>query len=224
MPSYIQHGVNEPSGPNPTSPQTVTLTGTVAGNMIVFVQLGEWISPTTPNAPSDGVNTYHPCGASSGLDASNNYSAMFYAPSIAGGSVTISTSWSGTSGYIALYAFEVSGVTAYDTGAFATTNNAYTTANASCGPFNVNYANEIVIAATINSDNASTNGAGFTLIAITPSYADCLEYALPGAGSITPTAVMNGVSQTWQITAGGFYLPSGPSAPGAGQIVSAAAW
>ncbi len=223
MPSYIQHGVNEP-GSNPTSPQTVTLSGTVAGNMIVFVQLGDWISPTTPNAPSDGVNTYHACGASTGLDASNNYSAMFYAPSIAGGSVTISTSWSGTSGYVALYAFEVSGVTAYDTGAFATTNNASTTANASCGPFNVNQANEIVIAATINGNSASAQGAGFTLIAITPGYADCLEYALPGAGSITPTAVMDGSSQTWQITAGGFYAPSSGPGTGYGQIVSAAAW
>jgi hypothetical protein len=67
------------------------------------------------------------------------------------------------------------------------------------------------IAATINQNSATNSGPGYTLLEITGDFADCLEYALVGAGTQDAQAVMDGSSQQWGIVAAAFYTPaSGP--------------
>jgi len=208
MPSVVQHNDNE-ANYGSSSPQTVALNGTTAGNLIVVIVANQG-SPDPPGfqTPTDGVNTYHPCPNASGDDGVTNME-MYYAPNIAGGNVTISVSFTSSSAYIAIYAFELNGCDTYDNGAFGAAQSS--TANATTPSFNLSYANEIIIAATINSNSATSQGPGYTLIEITSSFEDCLEYMIAGAGSETATAILSGSSQNWGIVAGAFYKATSTS-------------
>jgi hypothetical protein len=81
-PAYVQNNYSEP-GFEPTSPQTVTLTGTTAGNMLVVIAAQQG-SPLIGsfNTPTDGTNTYNACAASSFNDGSGTTFAL---PLVRGG-------------------------------------------------------------------------------------------------------------------------------------------
>jgi hypothetical protein len=220
MPSLVQYAVSEP-GSGVSSPQTVSFSSTTAGNLIVVVA-GDGTGVTL-NVPSDGVNTYTACaGASTFSSGLGTQLVMYYAPSIAGGAVTISSSWTGTAGYYCVYAFELSGVNSYDNGAG---NSQSTNGNASTGNFTTSYSNEIIIAATFNGSDAIGAVSPYTLIEITNNYNDALMYASPvAAGTQDAQATMDGVTQTWSIVAGAFYQSSPPPATTSGMVISAAGW
>jgi hypothetical protein len=204
---YVQHAIKETSI-TPGSPQTVTLSGTTAGNAIVVVAFNQGgASPIAFGTPTDGANTYGVCtGASVSNVGLLTKGAMYAAYNIAGGNVTISVPWttSGNEGFIALYAFELSDVSAFDIGG----GDSSTSATADAGTFSTSFSGEIIIGATINAGSASSVGTGYTLIELTASYQDILEYKLVGAGSQSPTVNLSG-SQAWAMVAGAFYGTSG---------------
>jgi len=216
MAGYVQHAVAEDF--SPTSPATVSLTGTDGGNGIVLIAANQGTEPLSFTGVTDSVNTYSPCvGAScnSNTVASGTQMATFFAPNVAGGSVTLSVAWTGSSGAIGLYAFEVSGVNAYDNGGGDVQP---TGATADAGTFLTKYTPEIILAATIQPGSALSQGTGFTLIEITATFNDLLQYAIVPAGSQSPTGNLNG-SQAWGMVAAAFYkIPPPPTA----MIVSAA--
>ena len=182
------------------------------GNLIVVIFVAQTVSggpPPPPTAPTDnsGINTYVACPGAS-CNGGLTSMATFYCTNKASGSWTVSESGPWTGAYTGIYVFEVSGATAYDNGggAFGTT-----TGNASTGNFATNHPNEIVVAATINQNTATNSGPGYTLLEITGDFADCLEYALVGAGTQDAQAVMDGSSQQWGIVAAAFYTPASAS-------------
>lgn len=187
MPAYVQHANLETH--NPGSPQTVSLSGVTAGNLLCLIAFVDG-SSITINTPSDNHSNYWQlCTGTAFNDPGDAINGTgFYAASVAGGSTTVTVSWTGTEGYIAFYLFEISGANTYDNGSG---NSGGTTTTASSGSFNTNYANEIVIAADILGGNGSAQGAGYTLIEITSSFADVLEYAIVSPGSQNATCTQS---------------------------------
>ena len=91
--SVVQSGVNNFGGTSATS--TVTLTATTAGNAIE-IRYGVDTAPTGATV-ADGVNTY--LLAKQQIDSSNQACAgIRYAENIAGGTVTVTVTHSGSSG------------------------------------------------------------------------------------------------------------------------------
>ena len=201
MAAYVQVGVFEQNG-GVTSPTSVSLTGAHSGNTIALVAANQGGAGITFTTISDGHNTYNAC-AGANCNGNSTQMNMYYATGIVGGTLNISVSWTGTANSLALYAFELSGATLYDSGSG---NTAASSATASSGSFTTNHLNEIIVAATINVDSATSHGTGYTLIEITPGFADCLEYAIVNAGGQNATANLSG-PQEWGMVAGAFYSP-----------------
>lgn len=213
MPSVVQTTVLEAFTPG--SPYGATFSSPVtAGNAIVVVAACQEATVTF-NSCSDGTNSYQTlAGAScfSATDGNGTAMQVYAAFNVVGGTAyTVSITTTGAQQYLAVYAFEVSGITAYDNGTGATGSS---TGNASTGNFATSFSGEIVIAATINQSTSTGPGSGYTLIQLTSSFTDCLEYALVGAGTQNASATMDGSSQGWGIVAAAFYGVTAPPTPG----------
>ena len=208
FPTYVQVGVTEAFAPA-ASPQTVTFTNPdVAGNAII-VTMASQQATVSFNAPTDTEgNKYQVCSGASCFDNGGTGNAptnmqVYVAFNIVGGTTnTVSVSWTGAAQFIAVNIFEIQGISSYDAGV----GLVGTSATANAGVLPISFGNEIVVACTCNTGSGLSVGAGFTLIQITGTFQNVLEYATQSFGSITPTANMSG-SQTWGIVAGAFYQP-----------------
>jgi hypothetical protein len=207
MVSYVQVAVTEANA-GATSPQTATFgSPNVLDNLICVIALYQENSAVTFQTPTDTLgNQYQLCAnttLSGQAGASPTGGKMFFASNIAKGSNTVSVSFTGAAGpFIAIYAFELNGVNAFDNGAAALDNSNL----ANTGAFQTNYNNEIIIAATINSNQGTSQGAGYTLIEITGTFADVLEYKIAPTTTGTQDATANlNATQAWGIIAGAFY-------------------
>jgi hypothetical protein len=122
-PYYVQHAISEYG--TGTSPMTVTLTGTTAGNTLCVMATTQdsasGVPATVFNTPSDGVNTYLPC---TGTTYSGTYlvyrsdGVAYYATNIHGGTVSLSMTITPSSGTAdqGLYIFELSNAPNYASG------------------------------------------------------------------------------------------------------------
>jgi hypothetical protein len=202
-PAVVQFALSEVS-------LSATLNGTVAGNTIVVFCANQNGSAVTFNTPSDGVNTYVKATAASitGSDSNsvNSQISTYYCLSCVGGNITVSfTLASGTGSNDSIYVFEISGVTAYDTGGAALGN----TANATCGPVTVHNANSITVVLCAHAVNTGTAGPGMTYIENTPGYNWSLEKGIFQATSVTPQVTnASDTFHTWCIVAPFFYAPA----------------
>lgn len=182
------------------------------GRAIVVIVANQGSSGVTFTGVTDTEgNTYVPVGNGIYDNVTNNTQMQFYvAFNVAGDPVTpntVSFTTSGSTSALAIYAFEVSGIAAFDNGAGATGSSA----TAATGAFQVHHGQSIIFAATINSGSGSAATAPFKLIQKTANFADILEYAtLGGPGAINAQAALSG-SQTWGIVAASFYAPSDTS-------------
>lgn len=206
---YVQgnYSENEPS----SSPVTVTLSGTTAGNLLCIIGLAQGnVGTLTFGTPSDGANTYHACTgtAYSGIVNTNeNDGAAFYAANIAGGSVTITVPLTNVvSGvFVDLFVFEVSGATTYAGGAFGVGS----ATNAVTSPFTTTYPT-IICCACATELGPGTVGPGYTAINLnTSAFNWAYEYGVFAAGS--QVGQVNGEgdgSHSWGIVAAAFGTPS----------------
>ena len=203
IPQFAQ---KETNGVNPIT--TSFSSNDTAGNAIVVIAANDDTTPLTWTSVTDSEsNTYVACvGASVNDTSSHPYQmAMFVAFSIKGGTTnTISAHFTGTSSNLGLYAFEVQGISAYDDGSGNSTLGV-ASGTASSGQFLLHYPYEIIIAATMTIGAALSPGIGYTQLAITATYSNMLEYAVPMNGSNNATVTMTG-STTWAMVAGAFYL------------------
>ena len=185
MPSFRQVVLSE-QNPTISSPITVAFSApsgsdNIAGNLICVVAIAftnQNDTQPTFSTPTDSNNSYLPCTGTSFSDPSNSSSGKaWYAAGIAGGANTVSIAFTAgndpASTNIGLYAFELSGVNAYDNGIGAA---GQTTASVvSTGPWTVNKSG-IIIAAGIGNGNNTGAGTNYTLIETTTNYGGCLEY------------------------------------------------
>jgi len=209
-PGYVQSNLFE-SASGASSPQTVTLTGTTAGNLVCVIALS-LVTSGNPGAvfgtPSDGHNTYHACAGASVNSTPNGASGYaFYASGINGGTLNISVAYTGgTAGFLwGLYAFELSGCNSYDNGGAGANNT--TNVPSTTGPFTIAHS-DVVACVCLPQNTCVNSGTGFTLVQITSTLASCIEYGSFGAGSVTATAAMDSSAQYWAIVAAGFYQAS----------------
>jgi hypothetical protein len=221
MPAYVQHVSQDNAGGGATSPTTLTLNGTKAGNLICVMTYHQGNTSCTDNLPSDGANTYHACPASSFIDLVNVISGKTsYASAIAGGNVTITCSWTGTDFYNAFFAFELSGCNRYDTGAIG--NQQADPTSISAGPFTTNFASEIIVAYAWK--DATGYSAGYTGIEFTSPGVIALEYqVLSSTGSQNPSVPLTGSSYYADMLAAAFYnsLPNPITIVEAGAVTAA---
>jgi hypothetical protein len=212
-PEVLQAAVSE-SG-SATSPATATFSNkNTAGNAIVVIVACGTAGITFGNITDSENNSYSACSGASVSDTTdNNYMKMFVAFNIAGGSATaVHAAFTGGTALFAVYAFEVTHVSAFDKGS-GNASNGTNSATASSGSFSLSNSNEIVIASTINGGSGSSVGSGYTLLQLTSGFGDTLEYLTGVTGSQNAIANLSG-PQNWGMVAGGFYQSSSGLAPG----------
>src|ERR1700733_4622686 len=96
------------SNSSPTSSCSVTLSGTTAGNTIVFLMEQQFNAGNVPNAPVDGKNLYAAAFASNALYAESDYA--WIATDVTGGNVAITATLNGPAKTNACQAHEYSGL------------------------------------------------------------------------------------------------------------------
>lgn len=208
-PNLVQFKIHEYG--STTSPMAVTLPGTNAGNIIVVIGGNQTSSGVSFNVPTDGVNTYVAATGASASGTDNSIAtqvAAFYALNIAGGTVNISMGLTGSGSLQGIFAFELSGVNAYDVGA-ASHGSAV---NATCGPITLNHANEITVVVCPLSIGPASAGPLMTYIETTPLLGWGMEWGIFPAGITTPQ--INNAGDTfhaWAMTAPFFYGPPPPA-------------
>lgn len=207
MPSFVQY--NQAEGIPATSESLAFSSNTTPGNLIVAIWANQGNAYSGAVTFSDSQsNMYHT--VVSVVDNTTELTQMYlaYAKSIVGGACTVTAMYPSGISNGALYIFEVNGANAFDNGVGAVGSST----TAATGNFTTTQS-DIIIAATINYGSASSQGSRYTLIALTPGFADILEYAVVSAGTQNATANLSG-SQGWGIIAGGFYQSSSVSPAG----------
>jgi hypothetical protein len=190
-PGYVQSAVAEASGQ--PSPQSVSISGTSAGNWLCVVCGAQDSSvpsvafdlPTAPGLAFQEATSASMTGGVGG--GTNPFVAVstFFAPNITAGSHDISCSWAGGDpGAQGFYAFELSGVDTYDNGATELTIDGVS--DPSIGPFTTRYP-DVIIVVSFTGDGSATAGPGYTLIENTPGVGAVLMYGVLPAGSQTAT-------------------------------------
>jgi hypothetical protein len=207
VPAYVQYAQVEAIANGPSQSLAFS-TNTTPGNLIAVVWANQGNAYTgTPTFTDTQSNPYTQCASIVDNVTENTQMFMAYAPTIVGGSCTVTATYVTGISNGALYIFELSGCNNFDNGAAATG----TSTLAATGNFTTSYS-DIIVAATINYGSASGAGTGYTLIVNTPSYNDILEYAVVASGTQNATANLSG-SQGYGIIASGFYQSGGPVSP-----------
>ena len=210
MPAFVQYNQTEGIANGPSQALAFG-SNTGAGNLIVVVWANQGNSYSGTVTFSDTQSHSYTPAVSVVDNVTENtqmYMAFSATPTTASACTVTATYPTGISNG-ALYIFEISGANAFDSGA-ATTG---TSATASTGNFTTSHSSEIIIAATINYGSASSQGTGYTLIDLTPGFADILEYAIVSAGTQNATANLSG-SQGWGMIGGAFYQTGGVTPAG----------
>jgi len=173
--------------PNPASTTaSITITSTVAGNLLIALVMDDTIQPTVSGVSGGGGNTFTQVPSARALDGGTHMSDIWYLPNNAGGITTVTATFSASSSSHGIWAMEVSGAaTVSPVDIQSVKNNATASTTVTGTSMNTTNAADIIVAnwttgATTTTANApwtlftnilNGNGAGYQIVAVTSAYA-----------------------------------------------------
>ncbi|MGA9673360.1 MAG: IPT/TIG domain-containing protein [Terracidiphilus sp.] len=201
--SYAQVASATPQSPTATVPVSYPAAQT-AGDLNVVVVGWNDITSTVQSVKDSLGNTYKlAVGPTVGTGMEQS---IYYASNIAGGTNTVTVTFSQAAAYPDVRILEYRGVTALDVTAAATGSSAST----SSGAATTTAANELIFGADLVSTTTTAAGSGFTSRIITTPDADIAEDKIvTAAGSNSATATLSS-SGPWIMQMATFSNASGP--------------
>ena len=202
--SYAQVASATPQSSTATVSVTYPAAQTL-GNLNVVVVGWNDLASTIQSVKDSAGNTYHlAIGPTTGTGLEQS---IYYAPNIAGGSNTVTVTFSQAASFPDVRILEYRGVTGVDVTAGATGSST----SASSGAATTTSANDLIFGADMVSTTTLSAGSGFTSRIITTPDGDIAEDKIVTvAGSNTATATLNG-SGPWVMQMVAFSNATGPA-------------